>query len=226
MVQVFTEAAIRHGGAQIVVRGGQHAHVNRHRVFTSHACHAAILEDAKELGLGVQWHLADLIQEQRSATRFFESAAPGPRRAGEGSALVPEKLALDEIPRDGRAIHRDERFPAPGGARVNSARSQLFARSALAGDENPTIRGRHEFDGSQHVSDRLTVAEQAVRRRDPPTKITALTLETFVAKRPSDSKRDGIARERFFDEVNRPRLYRLNGLGDCARARNHEHRWG
>ena len=61
-----------------------------------------LLEDAEQLGLGLQGQLADLVQEERAAVGQLEAAdAPGDG-AGERPLLVAEELALDEAPRGGR----------------------------------------------------------------------------------------------------------------------------
>ena len=60
----------------------------------------ALLQDAQELGLHGERHVADLVEEERPSARALELPAPLLRRAGERARLVPEELALDELARD------------------------------------------------------------------------------------------------------------------------------
>ena len=60
------------------------------------ALELALLEDAEELGLGLQGQLADLVQEEGAAVGQLEAADPPGEGAGEGAFLVAEQLALDQ----------------------------------------------------------------------------------------------------------------------------------
>ena len=65
------------------------------------------------LGLQGQGQLADLVEEDGAAVRLFEAAHPGHHRAGEGAFLVTEQFALQQVFRQGGAVHLDERPVAP-----------------------------------------------------------------------------------------------------------------
>ena len=60
-------------------------------------------------------------------------------RAGERALLVPEQLALDQLARDGRHVHRDEWPGAPLAVVVQRASHQLLAGAALAGDHHGEV---------------------------------------------------------------------------------------
>ena len=92
------------------------------------------LEDAEELGLRVERHVADLVEEERAAVGQLDEAGLVPVRAGEGAAPVAEELALQEVVRDGRAVDRLE-GAAPARHAVELARRDLFARPGLAEDD-------------------------------------------------------------------------------------------
>ena len=66
------------------------------------ALELALLEDAEELGLGLQGQLADLVEEEGAAVGQLEAADPPGDGAGEGALLVAEQLALDQARRAGR----------------------------------------------------------------------------------------------------------------------------
>ena len=92
----------------------------------------AVLQDVQELGLQRRLHLADFIEHQRAAVGLLELADARRRGAGERAAFVSEELALQQLGRQRRAIHLDERTVAPGGALMNRARHELLADPALS----------------------------------------------------------------------------------------------
>ena len=85
--------------------------------------HLGAVQRAQELGLEVERHLADLVEEERALVGLLEGPLAQPLGAGEGPLLVAEELALHEGLRDGRAVHRDERAVAARGERAWSARA-------------------------------------------------------------------------------------------------------
>ena len=55
-----------------------------------------VLQDAQQLGLRLERHLADLVEEQGAPVGGLEAPLALAQRAGEGAALVAEQLGLDE----------------------------------------------------------------------------------------------------------------------------------
>ena len=54
--------------------------INRNRRLTTDPHDEAFLDRTQQLDLHRQWHLADLIEEQRPAMRLFENAFAGGAR--------------------------------------------------------------------------------------------------------------------------------------------------
>ena len=67
--------------------------------LSADALEGVLLQDAQELHLEVQRHLADLVEEQRAAVRRLEAAHAVAHRAGERAAHVAEQLALEQLAR-------------------------------------------------------------------------------------------------------------------------------
>src|SRR5687768_15005390 len=68
----------------------------------------ARLEDAEELGLRVERHVADLVEEEGAAVRRSEEAFAIAIRSGERAATMTEELALEERRRNGCRVRRAE----------------------------------------------------------------------------------------------------------------------
>ncbi len=97
----------------------------------------------KQLDLHRRRHFADLVEEQGAAVGLFEHAAPFPVGAGEGALVVAEELRLDQVFRDGAAVHRDEGGLAIGIAGTMQRSRHLFlAGAGFARDQHRAAAGR------------------------------------------------------------------------------------
>jgi hypothetical protein len=92
-------------------------------------------------------------------------------RAGEGAALEPEELRLEQLRRQRRAVHLDERRVAARRGVVHAARDQLLAGAALAADEHRDVGVGDAIDQRAHLAhliaraEQLTVDRRGVARR-------------------------------------------------------------
>src|SRR5438067_9520006 len=64
---------------------------------------------------------------------------------------MAEKLALDQLVRDGATIDGDERTSRARAQLVHGAGDQLLSRAALARDEDRRLRGRNLAHDTQHL---------------------------------------------------------------------------
>ena len=72
-----------------------------------------ILQEAQQLGLGAQTEGGDFVQEQGPALRLRDEAGLGGPGAGEGSLLMPEQFALEQIDWDGPTVNRQKWLSGP-----------------------------------------------------------------------------------------------------------------
>ena len=95
----------------------------------------ALREDPQDPGLGLGRHVADLVEEQGAPVGGFELA--GPRLDPGGHApLDTEQLALQQVPRQRRAVEGDQRRGRAVRGSVEVAREQLLAGARLAPDQD------------------------------------------------------------------------------------------
>jgi len=81
-----------------------------------------------------------------SRNRVPPLAAPLLGRAGERTSLVTEQLALEQLGRDGGAVHLLERALGSLAGHVDGAGDQLLARPTLADQEDVRARLRGPLD--------------------------------------------------------------------------------
>ncbi len=122
--------------------GGDDAHVGgAGDAFAQHLV-LALLQDAQELDLKDERHIADLVEKQGAVLGQLDATGARLRGAGEGAARVTEQLALQQRFGNGAAIDGHERTLRPTRRRVQRARNDLFAGAALAGQKHSGVGGR------------------------------------------------------------------------------------
>src|SRR5262249_41273162 len=93
VVQVFAELATRDHLAQVAVRSGDDVQVYLQRRLATEWDDLLLFQYAQQPSLQGQWHVADLIQEQRAAGGLKDLALhPFLACAGERAGLIAEQL--------------------------------------------------------------------------------------------------------------------------------------
>ncbi len=115
--------------------GGDDAHVRLDDARRSQRRESLVLQEPQQLGLQLDRHVADLVQEQRAARRRLDQADLARLRGRVGALLVAEQLAFDQLARDGRAVHRDQRPGAPRQV-VDGARVNFLSHAGLADQQD------------------------------------------------------------------------------------------
>ena len=85
------------------------------RVGAADRLHRLLLQHAQHLGLRLQAHVADFVEENRAAVGHLELAAAIRDRAGERAPHMAEQLALDQLLGNRGAVDFDERAASGGG---------------------------------------------------------------------------------------------------------------
>src|SRR5688572_3755125 len=74
MKKIFPEAALLNSFLKILVGGRNDAHVHLERCMSADAIELVIRQHPQQTSLEIGRHIADLVQEQRSAIRLLEPA--------------------------------------------------------------------------------------------------------------------------------------------------------
>src|SRR6516164_5841633 len=109
MKEVSTEFVFLDEFFKAAVRGDQDANVHLKGLVAAHALDFAFFEDAKELSLHGQGHIADLIEEERTAFGLFEFSGVASGGTGEGPFFMAEEFRFNEFCRDSGTVQGDER---------------------------------------------------------------------------------------------------------------------
>ena len=159
--EIAAEFPLLHVLVQVPVGGARHADVDLLGRGGAQREDLLGLQHAQELGLGIQGHVADLIEEEGAMVGQLDEARLVTIGAGEGAASVPEELALEEVLRDGRAVDGLEAPLAPREA-VERAGHDLLAGARLAEHHAGELGGGDALDvGGDGVDE---VAADELRR--------------------------------------------------------------
>ena len=168
VVEILAELPGAHRRLEILVGGGEHAHVDLERLVAADALELALLQRAQQLGLRLERHVADLVEEQRAAVGGLELAFAARDGAGEGAALVAEQLALDQLAAERGAVHLDQRLAAARAAVVQRVGHQLLAGAALAADQHGDVGVGDLGDGLEDARASPGCGRRSARSRNRP----------------------------------------------------------
>src|SRR5215472_18155545 len=93
---------------QVLIRRRDDAHVDGDRRRPTDGLYLLFLKDSQDLGLRLERHVADFVQEECAAARELELSLLRGERSGEGSPDVTKELALDQILGYCGAVHLHE----------------------------------------------------------------------------------------------------------------------
>ena len=222
--EILAEAAGADFLGEVLVRRGDHAHVDLDDGGRADRLDFPFLQHAQHLGLRAQRHVADLVEEDRAAVRGDELAGLFADRAGERSLLMPEQLRLDQLLGDGRAVDLDERLRGARGAAMDFARHELLAGARFAGDEDRGFRRRGQLDLRLELLHRRRLADELVVARFALAQLADFLLELLLPDGVADGEQQLVAVQRLLEEIERAALRALDGGGDVAVAGDHDHR--
>src|SRR5262249_1862236 len=150
VIKILAKLLVGNGGLKFPVRGRQQTDVYLDRLVAAGAKDLAIFQDAKQLGLERQRHVADLIEKGRAAVGIFKAPLAQPVGAGKGAGLVAEQLVIEQVFVQSGAIHGHERLVLSRAVGVDRLGNQLLTRAGLALDEDG---GASRGDVAQPVDD-------------------------------------------------------------------------
>ena len=104
--QILAQLSVAHRLLDIAVGGREHAHVERYFGSAADPPHPPFLDHAQQLGLQLDLHLGDFVEQQRAAIGDLEASFAAAIGAGKRAALVAEQLALHQILGNRGAVDR------------------------------------------------------------------------------------------------------------------------
>ena len=128
------------------MRRANQSNVHRSPGLAADPANLPSFQDSKQTRLKIRRQFRDFVQEKGPAVRLFESAATSLNGTGERSALVPEELALDEIPRKPASVERYERPILATPAFVQGPRDVFLAHAGFSADQDGPRQASEPID--------------------------------------------------------------------------------
>ena len=219
-VEILAEAPAPDFRLQILVGGREDAGIDFDPRRSADRLHRLFLQDAQHLGLRLQAHVADLVEEDRAAVGDLELAAPIGDGAGERAAHVAEQLAFDQLFRNGGAVDLDEgRAPAPA-QRVDRPRDQLFAGAVFAVNQHAAVGRRGHGDLLAELPHGIALANHGLVSIDLRAQGAVLRFERALPEGVADDQHRPVVLKRLFEKVERAELDAAHGGLDVAVTRD------
>ena len=212
---------------QILIRRADNPNIYRHRLRTAQPLKLFLLKHTQQLRLRLDMHIANLVQKQRPPIRKLKLALSPCSRPGKRASLMPEQLALDQLCRQRRRIHRNKRPRLSSALLVNRPRDQFLSRTALPANQNRSICSGHLADQIINLLHCTATTNQQPKSR---------LLPNLVAKRlilpPQPHRLQYILHQTaqlihivgLAQIIVRPRLHRLHGNPLRPIRSNHNNR--
>lgn len=148
VVKVFPELAALHLCLQVLVGGRDDSNIHPHRLRVSHSLEFLFLEDPQEAQLHPRRNVADLVEEKGAPVGLLKPPDPVAHGTGKGAFHMSEELTFQEVFRQGRAVHLDQRPMASPAYIVQRLGDELFSCPAFSGDQDGRLDvGKALYEG-------------------------------------------------------------------------------
>ncbi len=212
----------------IPVGGADEAHVHRLHLAAADPLQGTGLDEAQQLALQVEIHLADLVEEQGATVRQAGRPLAIPLGAGERSLHMTEDLALHQIVGNGGAVERDEGLTPARTALVDGLGTHLLAGAALPRDEHGRLARRRALYDAIDSLHRHGGADEA--RKGAALEVLPILghqrAELLVLEGVARRGTQPLAIERLGQEIEGTAAHRLHRHVHRAVGGDHHHRAG
>src|SRR5665647_3059568 len=114
IIEVVAKGTVGHGIAKVHIGGGNDAHIDLQCPGAAKTFKLALLKDPEKFGLEGERQFTNLVEKDGAAVRQFKASGAAGSGTGECPFLVPEKFALQQVFREGRAVDLDKVFIPSG----------------------------------------------------------------------------------------------------------------
>src|SRR5207249_7153458 len=220
--QVLAKVAALDFLVQMLVGGGDNPHVHGQVAPRAERRKALLLDHAQDLGLGAQAHIADFIEEERSAAGLLEFSRFVFERARKRPLHVPEELAFDQLLGNRGAVELHKRLLGPRAHPVQGRSDQLFPGAALAVHQDAAVGGSRERELLPQRLHRHAVTDHAAPSLQFLAQEPVLGAEFDLMERVAKRQQCLIDGEWFLDEVKSPELGGAHRSFDGGVAGDHD----
>ena len=228
IVQVLAKTPVLHQMLQVHIGGRDDPDVDLHGLDAAQTHELPLLDHTEQLGLRLERHAADLVEEDAALVRELEQPLLGRDRAGERAPDVTKQIRLEQIRRQTAGVDGDERPVDARRIGMHRPGHQFLAGAALSLHEDGRAARRrlaHQVEHALHAGTPADDVAEAMRLRlQALAQRAVLGHEPTLRDRIADDHEHVVVLERLFDEVKRAAFEGLPGVARRAEGRDHDHR--
>src|ERR1700722_5915424 len=183
VVQIRAEPPLTDEAIEVVIGGGNDAHLGVTCAVTTDRLKLAVLQHAEQLGLHFWRQIADLVEKKSAAVRQLkapDSIGHGPAK---GALNVTKQLAFEQLARNRTAVELDQGTLTLRTVLMDGAGHQFLADAGLAQNKYGSICWRDHFNLLEDAADSGAAAQNfdsAGSVLNLLTQIGILGLETLT----------------------------------------------
>ena len=219
IVQVFAKASRGNRAFEILITGGNDAHVERHWLIAADTQKAFFFEYVQQARLRGQIEIGDLVEEQGAAGGLLEHAG-----RGFAAGFAAEQLHAQVRRRHGGQAQFHERPRAARALAVQVTRRDFLAAARLTGDQHPGVVRGDAANGFAQLFHGLALAGRHRHHLRVPLETQIFLAQACALQRALDGDQQLGGGQRLFDEVVSAEADRLDRGLDRAVAGHHDHR--
>src|SRR5262249_38303866 len=145
IVEILAEAATADVGEEVAIAGRDHADVDVAGCVLPHPLVPTFLKHAEEPRLPFEREGPPPLPEDAVAVRQLKAARSVAQPTSEGAPHMAEELPFEDLPRDGAAVHLDERATGTAAPFMDLSRRQLLARARLSENQDGRVGSRDDL---------------------------------------------------------------------------------
>src|SRR5262245_22032563 len=194
-------------------------------IHSTYAHEFFFLDDAKQLGLGIQADVPNFVEEDASAVSDLKQAFLGGNGTCEGAFQVTEKIAFQKIGRKASEVNNHKRPSGAGGMMMDRFCDQLFSCAALSCYKNSTTTGsylRHQIKNLSHLFAMANDIFETINFLKLRFQVFVLAEEGALLNGLLNCQHHLIILKRFGDVIKGALLHAFDGIFKGSKGRNHD----
>src|SRR5690606_26431508 len=124
---------------QIFIGSGNHPHIYFNFFLSAYTGNFSFLQSAQYFCLRIQAHIADFIQEKRSAVSLFKFSDSLLYSRSKRAFFMTKQFTLNQFRRNGGAVDFNKRGGASLAEFVDLSGNEFFPHTIFAGNQHPCV---------------------------------------------------------------------------------------
>src|SRR5215472_1460925 len=223
--EILSKCVARDFFLQLFVGSRDHANVDRRGLMRADGFDSLFFKNAQHLRLGLQAHVADLVEKKRSAISLLKLPNLIFARAREAAFTMPEHFGFDQLFGNCRTVDFDKRVLAARAIGMKRSRDEFFSGATFAINQNASRgwRGKGNLLTQRFHCDATTQNLVPLFEFRPQPSILVFQANVFEGVAHHDH--DFLQGKWLFDEIERAQFGGSDRGFNIRVAGDHDYHW-